>query len=123
MKSQFGRELRQLDLMAARLEAYRHDRLSLGPLINDLDALWNELTMAQGAWREELRGHWWTLEQVYAVALDRGYASLPDITEYSSTRLSMRLGSWSMTHVHGFALRSAATTRRPPTRSDLTSSV
>lgn len=78
MTQQTQRELRQLDLMAARLEAYRHDRLSLGPLIDDLDALWNELTMVQGAWREELRGHWWTLEQVYAVALDRGYASLPD---------------------------------------------
>jgi hypothetical protein len=29
-------------------------------------------------WRDEFRGHWWTLEQVYAVALDRDeLAALP----------------------------------------------
>jgi hypothetical protein len=27
--------------------------------------------VSESEWRTELRGHWWTLEQVYAVAIDR----------------------------------------------------
>jgi hypothetical protein len=45
--------------------------------VDDLDAIWSGLLPSP--WRDEFRGHWWTLEQVYAVALDRDELSaLPD---------------------------------------------
>jgi hypothetical protein len=49
----------------------------LRELIDRLDDFWHGLD--QSPWADEFRGHWWTLEQVYAVALDRGEIdSLPD---------------------------------------------
>ncbi|MGW4799221.1 hypothetical protein ACWEPC_43070 [Nonomuraea sp. NPDC004297] len=49
---------------------YRAGRVSLKRLVNDLDTVWSNLQPSP--WRGEFREHWWTLEQVYAVALDRG---------------------------------------------------
>lgn len=72
------RDLRQLHLIAERLRSYRTGQLSLARLIADLDALWNEVRLVSSEWRDEFRGHWWTLEQVYAVARDREYEALPD---------------------------------------------
>ena len=57
-------------LATTSLAGYRSGAVSLRQLIDDLDAVWNGLLSTQLS--EEFRGHWWTLEQVYAVALDRG---------------------------------------------------
>lgn len=73
-----GRELRQLELALSALDGYRRLELKLGSLISDLDALWNEFRLEPEDWLESFRGHWWTLEQFHAVALDRGLAVLPD---------------------------------------------
>jgi hypothetical protein len=38
--------------------------------VDDLNLIWSE--SSQSDWWDEFRGYWWTLERVYAVALDRG---------------------------------------------------
>ena len=64
------------DVARRSLAGYRAGRLSLQRLIDDLDTVWNNLDPSD--WRVAFRGHWWTLEQVYSVALDRGEVeSLP----------------------------------------------
>lgn len=52
------------------LVGYRSGAVPLRRLIDDLDVVWNNLPTTE--WSEEFRGNWWTLEQVYVVALDRG---------------------------------------------------
>jgi len=65
-----GRDLRQVALMEDRVAGFRAGGVALARLVNDLDSLWNELETT-AAWVDDLRSHWWTLEQVYAVAIDR----------------------------------------------------
>jgi hypothetical protein len=60
------------DLLRTSLSGYQSCQITLGRLIEDVDAIWQDA--APGAWRDEVRGHWWTLEQVYASALDQGVA-------------------------------------------------
>ncbi len=62
-------ELRRHDLARRVIADYRTSKISLKRLIDDLDTIWSDLEAS--GWRDEFRGHWWTLEQVYAVALDR----------------------------------------------------
>jgi hypothetical protein len=57
-------------LASASLSGYRSGAVSLRRLVDDLNVVWNNLPSTE--WSEEFRGHWWTLEQVYSVALDRG---------------------------------------------------
>jgi hypothetical protein len=52
------------------LAGYKAGAISLRELIYDLDIVWNELERSE--WSDDFRGHWWTLEQIYSVALDRG---------------------------------------------------
>ncbi|WP_165986455.1 hypothetical protein [Streptomyces sp. YIM 98790] len=52
------------------IEKYRSGGITLRQLIDDLDAIWSNF--AQSAWSENLRSQWWVLEELYAVALDRG---------------------------------------------------
>jgi hypothetical protein len=73
MMMNYEREERQLSLIDERLDAYRRRELSLRRLVEDLDALWNELRDSSDSWMSRFREHWWTLEQVNAVALDRGW--------------------------------------------------
>lgn len=63
------------------LGEYRVGRISLRKLIDELDLVWSRLERSE--WSDEFRGHWWTLEQVYSVALDRG-----EIDSLSSEYLS-----------------------------------
>jgi len=63
-------EGRLRDHAAQTLSEYRAGNLSLRRLIDALDSVWNSLETS--GWRDEFRGHWWTLEQIYSVALDRG---------------------------------------------------
>jgi hypothetical protein len=73
------------DSIAVSLARFRSGEILLGELVDRLDSAWNEV--APSKWRDDFRGHWWTLEQVYAVAIDRGELdALPpdaasDITE------------------------------------------
>ncbi|WP_117212991.1 hypothetical protein [Allorhizocola rhizosphaerae] len=86
-------------LARASLAGYKSSTVSLRRLIDDLDAVWNNLPSTD--WSEEVRGHWWTLEQVYAVALDRGeLEALPadakaDIEE-AVRALEALLDSWPL---------------------------
>lgn len=64
------RDRRQLALMADRLAGFRVGEVSLRHLIEDLNSIWSELEIS-GDWPDRFRSHWWTLEQVYAVAVDR----------------------------------------------------
>jgi hypothetical protein len=57
-------------LAAGALSDYKAGRTSLRRLVDDLDVAWSGVS--QSEWGDEFRGHWWTLEQIYAVALDRG---------------------------------------------------
>ncbi len=63
---------RQYVLMRRALAAFERDESNLGQLISTLKSLLCVLRSAQESWKEEFEGEWWTLEQVYSVALDRG---------------------------------------------------
>ena len=64
-------DLRQYELMLDRLEAFTRSVISLRKLIEDLRSLVEVLELSSPAWKEAFVSEWWTLEQVYAVALDR----------------------------------------------------
>lgn len=65
------RERRQLELMNDRLDRFASGELSIGPVINDLEALLNELELVDDDWRDRFVEAWSELEIPYAVALDR----------------------------------------------------
>ena len=69
MSDEMTPELRLHDLAQRVIVDFRTSRISLKRLVDDLDTIWSNLDAS--SWRDEFRGHWWTLEQVYAVALDR----------------------------------------------------
>lgn len=81
------------------IAGYRSGSVSLRQLLDDLDAVWNNLPSSERG--EEFRSHWWTLEEAYAVALDRGeLAALPadaqaDIDE-AVGELERLMGSWPL---------------------------
>lgn len=64
-------DLRQYELMLDRLDSFRRGAISLRKLVEDLRSLVEALERPSPAWKEEFVGEWWTLEQVYAVAIDR----------------------------------------------------
>jgi hypothetical protein len=65
------RDRRQLDLMRDRLARFRSGELTIGPVINDLYGLHNELRSVDEAWKERFIEARSDLEIPYAVALDR----------------------------------------------------
>ena len=67
---------RQFALIVDRIIQYESGNLELGYLVRDIEALLNTLQDAEQGWRESAHEEWWTLEQVYAVALDRGQDTL-----------------------------------------------
>ncbi|ETS29634.1 hypothetical protein BB987_17515 [Photorhabdus temperata] len=64
-------DLRQLNLMKETLGAYVENRLPLNVLIDRLRDLLDCLQDVNNEWKEQFYEHWFSLEQVYAVALDR----------------------------------------------------
>lgn len=70
------RDCRQLELMKERLFLYERDEIQLRTLIADLDFLIEAFESVDPAWRESLRKEWSILEEVNAVALDRGVTEL-----------------------------------------------
>lgn len=64
------RDQRSCVLAVNMIVDYKAGKISLKRLVDGLDDVWNYLDVF--TWSEEFRGRWWTLEQIYAVALDRG---------------------------------------------------
>ncbi|MFE9256281.1 MULTISPECIES: hypothetical protein [Streptomyces] len=52
------------------IQKYRAGGIALRVLIDDLDSVSSDLEGSPLG--EDLRSHWWVLEEIYAVALDRG---------------------------------------------------
>ncbi|MFD7118998.1 hypothetical protein ACFWAA_18455 [Streptomyces sp. NPDC059922] len=52
------------------IQKYRAGGIALRILIDDLDSVSSDLEGSPLG--EDLRSHWWVLEEIYAVALDRG---------------------------------------------------
>jgi hypothetical protein len=57
---------------------YEGAEISLGKLVRDLEALLEALDCIPDTWRESFVIAWGDLEQVHAVALDRGASNLND---------------------------------------------
>jgi hypothetical protein len=57
--------------MVDRLDRFRSGNLGIGPVINDLEALLNELQLVDEQWRDGFLEAWSDLELPCAVALDR----------------------------------------------------
>ena len=70
MSNDAAPDLRLRDFARRSLAGYRAGDTSLRRLVDDLDTVWSKLGSSD--WLVDFRGHWWTLEQIYSVALDRG---------------------------------------------------
>lgn len=62
---------RQLNLMTEKINLFKESKLDLGFLIQDLESLMNAFESVDIDWKKSFHSEWWTLEQIYAVALDR----------------------------------------------------
>ena len=71
------REIRQVTLGRQIIDSYDGSLRSLGSVVNGMRSILDEFELASPEWIETYRGHWWTLEQVYAVALDEGAPNVP----------------------------------------------
>jgi hypothetical protein len=67
---------RQYNLMKRCLEGFENSNLNLRVLIDSLRGLLNVLQEVDAEWVASFRREWWTLEQIYAVASDRGQFEL-----------------------------------------------
>jgi|ERR1700720_639227 len=80
-KWELERDSRQYQLMLDRLSAFERKAIGLPDLVEDLRSLIDALS-STNRWAQELLSDWWTLEQVYAVAIDRDQLqSLPQDSE------------------------------------------
>jgi len=68
---------RQYRLMMQRIEEFEKSKIGLQRLIADLDALLCSLQKADETWRSSFQKEWGVLEEVYAIALDKGSEKLP----------------------------------------------
>jgi hypothetical protein len=71
-------DARQLTLMERRIAQFENGEVSRSALIDDLDALLSSLQSTWQPWKEAFKSEWWTLEQISAVALDRGEGGTPE---------------------------------------------
>jgi hypothetical protein len=67
---------RQYRLMKQCIEGFENGNLNLRVLINSLRSLLDVLQEARQEWKTSFRSEWWILEEVYAVASDRGQTHL-----------------------------------------------
>lgn len=67
---------RQYNLMLEHLRRFEEGASDLSSLIGGLDSLLECLEAPNEEWKQRFRNKWGTLEQVYAVALDRGQTEL-----------------------------------------------
>jgi hypothetical protein len=71
MNSEWVRELRQRNLVRTVLDEYQAHELPLRRLVQDLQALSCEMTLAPAQWRELFQAEVNGLEVLYAIAIDR----------------------------------------------------
>ena len=64
-------DARQIQRMRERLKTFRAGGIELGVLVRDLEALMELLQTPTADWKARFREHWFDMEQVHAVALDR----------------------------------------------------
>jgi hypothetical protein len=82
MKAKFSKhDDRQIALMRERLSLYERGEMRLATLVGDLDFLIGSLESVDDSVRESLRREWSILEEVSAVALDRGIMKLDSESE------------------------------------------
>jgi hypothetical protein len=63
-------------LIGKCLQQFDNNELTLDRLIHELEVLLETFPNSDEKWKEKFRSEWWTLEQVYAVACDRGETTL-----------------------------------------------
>jgi hypothetical protein len=69
---------RQLNLMKGKLDAFDDNALSLRDLVVGLEGLLNALQDVDDVWRSSYLQRWGVLEEVYADALDKKLAEIPN---------------------------------------------
>lgn len=72
-------DLRQYRQTLRALHNYQGGSMNLTTLIQNLDALYQCLREAPQLWKRSFESEWGTLEDVYAIMLDKGEVNLDDI--------------------------------------------
>ena len=72
MSEPSSRETRVYLRMKDCIDVFERGEIELGYLVREIEALKDSLEETDDRWREAFHNEWWTLEQVFAVALDRG---------------------------------------------------
>lgn len=67
---------RQYQLMKQFLTGFKAGNLNIRVLIDSLTGLINALQESKDEWKASFNKEWWTLEEIYAVASDRGQTHL-----------------------------------------------
>lgn len=94
MSNTTERELRQRQLVAETLSAYRLGKQALGRTVQDLQALACELRLVSPEWLADFQAEINGLEVLYAVALDRGVApNLPTDYKAEADETMTKLGA------------------------------
>jgi hypothetical protein len=63
-------------LIGKYLQQFDNNELTLDRLISELEDILETFPNSNEKWKKKFRSEWWTLEQVYAVACDRGETTL-----------------------------------------------
>ena len=69
---------RQYDLMKKCLEGFEVENINFQVLINSLRGLINSLQEPDKKWKASFMHEWWTLEEIYSIALDREQTHLSE---------------------------------------------
>jgi hypothetical protein len=62
---------KQHQLIESYIKEFENGKLKIDRLISVLDGLIESLQITNEDWKDRFRSEWWTLEQVYSVAIDR----------------------------------------------------
>ena len=63
-------------LIGKCLQQFDNNEVTFARLIHELETVLETFPNSDEKWKEKFRSEWWTLEQVYAVACDRGETTL-----------------------------------------------
>ena len=63
-------------LIGKYLQQFDNNELTLDRLISELEVVLATFPNSNEIWKQKFKSEWWTLEQVYAVACDRGETTL-----------------------------------------------
>ncbi|MDX7880023.1 hypothetical protein, partial [Acinetobacter nosocomialis] len=67
---------RQYNLILEMIFEFKKEKISIKQLISSLKSLFNALESAPESWKNSFNEEWFTLETIYALALDRQKESL-----------------------------------------------